>query len=105
MFFILFAAIPFSPTKPLATKISPHAITVEWQRSGGPRVASYKLFYRKKGNADWIVVNIRGRMSYTAKELKPYETYKFRVFALNNLGSSKSSAVAEYTTSEKGICH
>ena len=65
---------------------------------------SYKLDYRKKGSVVWFEINIRGRMSYTVDKLQPYETYQFRVFALNDLGSSKTSPVAQYTTSEKGIC-
>ena len=44
-------------------------------------------------------------MSSTVDKLQPYENYEFRVFALNDLGTSKPSPIAEFATSQKGGLH
>lgn len=64
---------------------------------------SYTLYYRAKSASQWIVVkDIRGRTSMKLDNLQPYTSYQFRVFALNSLGTSKPSPLAEITTLETG---
>lgn len=65
---------------------------------------SYTLYYRAKSSSQWIVLkDIRGRTSMSLKELQPYTTYQFRVFALNDLGTSKPGPLAEFRTSPIGL--
>ena len=96
--------LPFAPTRPTATQITADWITITWQPGGGPQVDSYTLYHRAKSSSQWIVIrDIRGRTSMSLKELQPYTTYQFRLFALNDLGTSKPSPLAEFTTSPKGL--
>ena len=71
---------------------------------GGPPVKSFTVYHRTKSSSDWTVVTgISGRDSLTLENLKPYTTYQFRVFALNEVGTSKPSSLLEVTTHEKGL--
>ena len=101
---VFLAELPFAPTRPTATLITADWITITWQPGGGPQVDSYTLYYRAKSSSQWIVMkDIRGRTSMSFKELQPFTTYQFRLFALNNIGTSKPSPLAEFTTSPKGL--
>jgi len=98
------AELPFAPTRPTTTQITADWITITWKHGGGPQVDSYTLYYRAKSSSQWIVIkDIRGRTSMSLKELQPYTTYQFRLFALNDLGTSKPSPLAEFKTSPKGL--
>ena len=101
---VFFAELPYAPTKPSDSEITADLITVSWQPGGGPSVDSFTLYYRPKTSTEWIVKKgIQGRNSMTLNNLKPYTTYQFRVFAVNAVGTSKPSPVAEFTTSQKGL--
>lgn len=96
--------MPFTPTKPTQAQRTAYSITVTWQPTGNHSIDSYTLYYREKSASQWILVkDIRGRTSATLHNLEPYTTYQFRVFAVNNIGSSKPSPLAEMTTLEKGM--
>lgn len=96
--------MPFTPTKPTGTQRTAHSITVTWQPTGNHSIDSCILYYREKSASKWIQVkDIRGRTSTTLDNLEPYTTYQFRVFAVNNIGLSKPSPLAEMTTLEKGM--
>lgn len=104
VFFQLFSELPFTPTKPTETERTAHSITVAWQPTGNHSIDSYTLYYREKSATQWIVVkDVRGQTSKTLDNLEPYTTYEFRVFAVNNIGLSKPSPLAEFTTLEKGM--
>ena len=65
---------------------------------------SFTLYYKAKTTSEWSVLkNIQGRDSMTLSNLKPFTTYQFRVFALNEFGTSKPSPLAEVTTDQKGL--
>ena len=99
-----FVELPFAPTRPTATQITADLITITWQPGGGPQVDSYTLYFRSKSDSQWTVMkDIRGRTSMSLKDLQPFTTYQFRLFALNSLGTSKPSPLAEFTTSQKGL--
>ncbi|XP_067028665.1 receptor-type tyrosine-protein phosphatase delta-like isoform X2 [Acropora muricata] len=95
--------LPFTPSRPTASEITPHTITITWRPGvGGPPVKSFTVYHRTKSSSDWTVVTgISGRDSLTLENLKPYTTYQFRVFALNEVGTSKPSSLLEVTTHEK----
>ncbi|KAK2569595.1 Receptor-type tyrosine-protein phosphatase delta [Acropora cervicornis] len=95
--------LPFTPSRPTASEITPHTITITWRPGvGGPPVKSFTVYHRTKSSSDWTVVTgIAGRDSLTLENLKPYTTYQFRVFALNEVGTSKPSSLLEVTTHEK----
>lgn len=96
--------MPFTPTKPTQAQRTAYSITVTWQPTGNHSIDSYTLYYREKSASKWILVkDIRGRTSTTLDNLEPYTTYQFRVFAVNNIGLSKPSPLAEMTTLEKGM--
>ena len=103
--FHLFSELPFTPSRPTASEITPHTITITWRPGvGGPPVKSFTVYHRTKSSSDWTVVTgISGRDSLTLENLKPYTTYQFRVFALNEVGTSKPSSLLEVTTHEKGL--
>ena len=104
MIVICFAELPFAPTRASATQIAADWITITWQPGGGPQVDSYTLYYRAKSASQWIVIkDIRGRTSMSLKDLQPFTIYQFRLFALNDLGTSKPSPLAEFTTYQKGL--
>lgn len=104
MIIVSFIELPFAPTRPSATQITAEGIAITWQPGGGPLVDAYKLYYRAKSASQWIVIkDIRGRTSMSLSNLQPFTAYQFRVFALNGMGTSKPSPLAEFTTSQKGL--
>lgn len=65
---------------------------------------SFTLYYRSKTASNWNVTKgIKGRDSTTLNNLKPFTEYQFRLFAVNDVGISKASPLAEFTTHEKGL--
>lgn len=101
--YVTVRSLPFTPTRPFASEITPHRITITWKPGvSGPPVKSFTLYFRAKSSSDWAVTKgISGRDSMTLMDLKPYTTYQFRVFALNDVGTSKPSPLGEATTREK----
>lgn len=94
--------LPFAPTRPSDIEITADSITITWQPGGGPPVESFTLYYRSKTASNWNVTKgIKGRDSTTLNNLKPFTEYQFRLFAVNDVGISKASPLAEFTTHEK----
>ncbi|XP_048580737.1 tyrosine-protein phosphatase Lar isoform X2 [Nematostella vectensis] len=93
--------LPFAPSRPNAASITSDAIKITWHPRGAHVVTSYEVQYRLKGKTEWQeITNVRGMQSLVVSGLRPFSSYEFRVFAVNSLGRSRPSLMAEYTTSE-----
>ncbi|ODM95509.1 Protein sidekick [Orchesella cincta] len=94
------------PQPPSAPRVSPsqvqsHQITFSWTpgRDGFAPIRYYTVEFNE-GETHWQRINERvppQGTSYTAKSLKPYTSYRFRIQATNDIGSSGFSPESNIT--------
>lgn len=94
------------PQPPSAPRVSPsqvqsHQITFSWTpgRDGFAPIRYYTVEYNE-GESHWQRINERvgpQGTSYTARNLKPYTSYRFRIQATNDIGSSGWSPESNIT--------
>ncbi len=97
------------PSKPFgfaATALSPTEIKLSWNApsdNGGEPITGYQLEVSTDGGGSWVIlvndVGIPNPLSYSDSGLKGGTTYHYRVRALNKVGQSPPSIVANATTS------
>ncbi|XP_011700590.1 PREDICTED: twitchin isoform X1 [Wasmannia auropunctata] len=87
---------PDAPEPPKADRITKDSVTLSWRpprSDGGSKIRGYIIQKKAKGDDDWSDVNGAPIPSnvYTVPKLKEGEEYLFRVFAVNDVGSSDPS--------------
>ncbi len=90
--------VPNSPRSLKASPLSPTKIILTWKEptdNGGPVVTDYKIEY-KTGEEDYsvLVENTGFVTSYEHTGLNESNTYTYRVFAINSVGTGSASATA-----------
>ncbi|HPM82286.1 MAG TPA: fibronectin type III domain-containing protein [Candidatus Anammoximicrobium sp.] len=92
------AAVPAAPDAPLLAVISDSHIRISW--NGVAEAASYRIERSLTGAGDWTPAGPvpAGTLALDDTGLAAQTTYYYRVFALNELGSSAASAVVSATT-------
>lgn len=91
-----FIGRPDAPEPPKADRITKDSVTLSWRpprSDGGAKIRGYIIQKKAKGEDEWSDVNgapISGNV-YTVPKLKEGEEYLFRVFAVNDVGSSDPS--------------
>jgi len=91
-----FIVRPDAPEPPKADRITKDSVTLSWRpprSDGGAKIRGYIIQKKAKDDADWSDVNGAPIPSnvYTVPKLKEGEEYLFRVFAVNDVGSSNPS--------------
>lgn len=95
--------LPFAPKKVIAKSKTGYSITVSWEDGEpGTKIDYHEIKFRKNGDLYWKTAHgIGGDLKeYTLDDLDAYTDYEVQVFALNNAGKSKGSAVVSVKTEE-----
>ena len=91
---------PEAPGRPNPTVQSATSISLSWSppiSTGSGLLSHYKLTYNQRGQSSWTQINVRANETqYTVTNLAPYTYYRFRVFAVNTLGSETPSPTSSY---------
>ena len=101
---VTLSGLPFPPKNIMTKSKSGHTLTVSWEDGeSGVQIDYHDMKYRKKGDLYWRQKNIQGNMrEYTLRDLVAYTDYEVQVFARNNVGTSKGSAIVVMTTDQTG---
>ena len=96
-FSLIFSGVPKRPT---IWKVIPksRAINIVWSYGddGGKRINSVIIEYAFTNAIRWESVKIENYpqvQHYTFKNLRPHTSYKFRVYAVNEIGKSSASVI------------
>ena len=95
---------PNAPTNLMATVESASQIDLEWYaptNNGGTAITGYKIQHSPNGSSDWtnLVTNTgTDETEYSDTGLNPSTTRYYRVFAINSIGTSAASNIANATT-------
>ncbi|MEY2676945.1 MAG: hypothetical protein RL510_965 [Actinomycetota bacterium] len=92
---------PFAPTS-LSVTPSATSVIISWKAAlvtNGPSVTNYLIEYTKD-NKTWITVKkaVSNSTKLTVIGLKSKTVYRFRVSAVNSIGTSKASGVLKFST-------
>ena len=95
---------PQPPTSLTATAVSPSQINLSWSApssNGGSPITGYKIERSLDGGSTWstLVTNTgSSSTTYSDTGLQSGTTYKYRVSAINSIGTSAPSNIAQTTT-------
>ena len=99
------------PTRPTIRKVVPKGseINIVWSYGddGGKKINSVIIEYGFTKAIRWESVFIQNYpqvQQYTFKTLRPYTSYKFRVYAVNEIGKS-SASVMRFGTTQLGMVY
>lgn len=92
---------PGPPRSLIANPFSPNQINLSWQvpsNDGGSSITGYKIDV-KEGNGNYITLNpnVGKNTKYSHTGLTSGTNYQYRVFSINSIGTSTSSATADAT--------
>lgn len=90
--FLFVADVPAPPDAPTMPQVLATSALVQWQApfDGNSPITSYHLQYRKVGDQEWRVFSVDLKQTITVVEdLEPSTSYRFRVAATNEIGSSE----------------
>jgi len=92
---------PKPPTDFTATDFSPTIVLLSWDKpalNNGPPVTGYKIERKTAGSFTTLVANTGDVLTtYSDSDLTTGTTYTYKVYALNSVGSSNSTAEASAT--------
>jgi hypothetical protein len=93
---------PLAP-KSLSVKASKTSVLLQWAKvtvSGGGAVRNYVIEYSKDSGKSWITIkkSVSTSTSLTISGLRTKTAYKFRVSAVNDVGSSPASKTLSVKT-------
>lgn len=89
-----FLDVPDSPSPPEVSEITTNSMKLSWRapKDGHSPVTAYVIEYRKTGEKDWTLVSDDVKSTtHTVGELSPRTSYRFRISAVNKIGSSRPS--------------
>lgn len=88
------------PANVHVTEVSKNSVTLAWQRppyDGGSKITGYSVERREAPSGRWVKANFTNiiELGFTVSGLNQDESYEFRVFARNAVGSiSNPSLIA-----------
>ncbi|EDV27756.1 uncharacterized protein TRIADDRAFT_53774 [Trichoplax adhaerens] len=99
--------LPEAPGRPSPTVQSATSVSLSWSppiSTGSGLLSHYKLTYNKRAESTWTQINVRANETqYTVTNLAPYTYYRFRVYAVNTLGSETPSPITSYILTFEAI--
>uniref|UniRef100_A0A2A4JBM0 Hemolin n=1 Tax=Heliothis virescens TaxID=7102 RepID=A0A2A4JBM0_HELVI len=87
------------PGKPNVLETTNNSINLCWDEpevKGNAEIDCYILEYQEINTTEWISVENVKKTQFSVENLKSKSSYRFRVFAVNEVGVSESSEVTEY---------
>ena len=100
-----------TPQRPTILSVAPKGdeISIKWTygENGGKEIKNVVIEYTPMDSSQWerVTINDSDLEHYTIKNLRPQTQYRFRVFAVNEIGSSDPSAEHLGTTLLEGrVC-
>lgn len=80
------------------TEVTKNSVRLAWQRppyDGGSKITGYSIERREAPNGRWVKANFTNitEMGFTISGLNPDETYEFRVYAKNAVGSMSNPSL------------
>ena len=100
---ITLARVATEPREPVTSALTQSDISIGWSApltDGGDVITNYQLAMSLDLGTTWVFVArpISTALSATISDLSPGNTYKFKIYAVNSLGSSQASTVFSATT-------
>ncbi|PZC75220.1 hypothetical protein B5X24_HaOG206575 [Helicoverpa armigera] len=87
------------PGKPNLLETTNSSINLCWdepEMKGNAEIDCYILEYQEINTTEWISVENIKKTQFSVENLKTKSSYRFRVFAVNEVGVSESSEITEY---------
>ncbi|XP_026742306.1 titin-like isoform X13 [Trichoplusia ni] len=87
------------PGKPTVVETTNNSINLCWDEpseKGNTEIDCYIIEYQESNTTEWISIENIKTTQYSVKNLKTKSSYKFRVFAVNEVGVSQSSEETEF---------
>lgn len=101
------ADVPSPPVGPLGVfGIARDSLTLTWHepaRNGGSPVTGYRVECTR-GDGAWTLAATADTTSAVVPALQPGQTYQFRIFAINEIGTSQPYVSDEKITIGKTLC-
>ncbi|CAH2104073.1 unnamed protein product [Euphydryas editha] len=91
--------IPSAPRAPRVLEADDSSVNICWLEpvdTGRSEIDCYIVEYQEENTAEWVSIENIKKTQYCVKNLKTKFSYKFRVFAVNEVGVSESSESTEY---------
>ena len=92
--FLISVDVPDSPSPPEVSDITTNSLKLSWRapKDGHSPIINYVVEYRKTGEKDWTLVpGDVVSTTYLVEDLTPRTSYRFRISAVNKIGSSRPS--------------
>ncbi|CAH0745798.1 unnamed protein product, partial [Diatraea saccharalis] len=96
--------LPSKPGKPNVIDTSDTSVNLCWEEpenNGGSDIQCYIVEYQEINTTEWTSIENVTTTQHTIDKLKNKSSYRFRVFAVNEVGVSEASDVTEYVRIEK----
>ncbi|KAG6458522.1 hypothetical protein O3G_MSEX010918, partial [Manduca sexta] len=96
--------IPSAPGKPNVLETDNNSANVCWDEptnKGNSEILCYIVEYQEINTVEWISIENVIKSQTTIKNLKTNSLYRFRVFAVNEVGVSESSEITDYVKIQK----
>lgn len=100
LFLLLNHCFPEPPANVRITEVTKNSVSLAWQRppyDGGSKITGYSVERREAPSGRWVKANFTNiiEMGFTVSGLNQDESYEFRVYAKNAVGSvSNPSLIA-----------
>ncbi|CAH0684241.1 unnamed protein product [Chilo suppressalis] len=96
--------LPSKPGVPNLIETSDTSVNICWnepENNGGSEIQCYIIEYQEINMTEWISIENVTTTQHTIEKLKNKSSYRFRVFAVNEVGVSEASDITEYVRIEK----
>ncbi|XP_045510204.1 titin-like [Colias croceus] len=96
--------IPSPPGAPKVLDVDNTFVNIYWSEptdTGYSQIECYVVEYQEINTTEWISIESIRKNQYCVENLKTKSSYRFRVFAVNEVGISESSEVTEFIRIEK----
>lgn len=98
-FYVLLAAYPVAPRRPVAVEIGQSSVLLEWSYEGDARqISHFQVDLQQLGDEEWtkiLTVNALATTQVNVTGLFPFTEYQFRVLSVNNNDMSSPSEPSE----------
>ncbi|CAF4749840.1 unnamed protein product [Pieris macdunnoughi] len=98
--------LPSPPGTPKILEVADNFVNIFWSEptdTGYSEIQCYIVEYQENNTTEWISIENVKLNQYCIEHLKTKSSYRFRVFAVNEVGVSEASEVTEFVRIQKII--